>query len=428
DRDMERAESLLNGAVACFRTVRTLLDALDDAGVSAAYRADALEAEASVQVELGGLYLRAGRVSEAQEARDWARAAFDAVGSRPSEAGVWALTAHIATRQGDLDEAAMAWRQVLGIHEKAGDLRGQAGALLSLAEVARLSDQLETAEDQQKRALSLARQIGDRGVEARTLAGLGLIARHRGETEAAVMAYEAAQKTARGLGDVELQGFCELNLGELRSRSRSGQPVAHFRRAVELLGTVGAEHAIGATLLHASEHALRTGNDDLAIPLAEGARRIWRSLDPVRGVGQAYRVLVKALGSTASDEALLLLAVVREDIVGDAQPHAEAVADYYRFRVEADDLVRVEAMEPEERRQTAEEYLLAKLEERLEGTGLNLSDLGTVRGALVLLDMLAQAPDERELTRLEEDDLEALPPEDDFYVLTEADLVPGDGT
>lgn len=425
ERNLSRAESLLHGAVGCFRTVRSLLDALDDTGVASSHRIHALEAEASVQVTLGELYLRLGRMEEAHEARDWARAAFDGVGDRPSKAGVWSLTAHLAAREGELDEARVAWKQQLAIHERHQDLRGQAGAVLSLAEVARLTGELDDAQELQQRAVSLARQLGDTGVEARALLGLGLIARQQGEYLAAVMAWDAAMKLAQELGDRQTEGFCELDLGEIRSRAAKGQPVQHFRRAVEAFADESQDHALGTALLHAAEHAIRLGAPDLAVPLADGARRIWRTLDPTRGVGHSLRVLVRALADDAPPEALLLLTVAREQLVGQRQPHAGVVADHYRERVSSDDLVRVEALDDADRRGLVEEYLLAVVTERLVGTGLVPSDLGTTRAALLLLDRLGAVPDDRDLESLDASDLEPLPDDASFYVLHESDLLPG---
>ncbi len=419
-----RAEALYNSAAACFRTVRTLLDALDDRGVAAGYRASALEAEANVQVELGELLLRSGRLEEAQRARDWARAAFDGVGGRPSEAALWVLTARIAAQRGALDEAQTAWEQVLAIQLREHDRRGQAGALLALAEIARLGGALDEAEERQRRGLAIARALGDRALEARALAGLGLIALQRNDDDDAAASYRAALHLAEQLDDRELRGFCELHLGAIASRSRAGDAVGHFRRAITLLGAAGAEHAMAATMLHAAEHALRTGNHDLALLLAEGARRIWRVLDPVRGVGRALRVAVQAL---AADQLpigdLLLLASYREDCAGAVQPHAVRVADHYRGLAGGEALAAVDTMDAEERRMAAEELLAERVEARLGPTSLRLSDLGTERGALVLLDRLAAAPDHRELTEIAVEDLEPLPDEDAFYVLCESDLI-----
>lgn len=426
ETDLERAEDLLNGAVLCFRTVRTLLDAIDSEGLAHEQRMGAMEAEALAQVDLGELCLRGGRVQEAVEARDWARAAFDGLGARPAEAAVYALTGHVALRTGELDEAQTAYRQMLAIHERFEETRGQALALGFLAEALRLDGRLTEAEDAQKRVLPLARAMSDLALEARALSGLALLARQSGEHEAAMLANERVLEIAEALGDEEMKGFAELQVGDLLARLGRGQPVHHLRRAAEHLTQMGAEHGLGTVLLHTAEHALRVGRPDLALAAGEGAWRIYRTLDPIRGVSLALRVLVRAMPSYVGPEATLLVATVREDLVAGAQPHAGAVADHYRELVGADDLVRVESMPPVERAAHAEELLGAILEAVLPTFQLRRSDLGTRRGALILLDALAVAHDERDLTELDPSALEALPGEDAFYVLSVNDLLPGE--
>lgn len=417
-RDQERAEALLRASITCFRDVRTLLDALDDAGKASSHRLDAMEAEATSQVQLGELLLRAGRVSEAVEARDWARAAFDGVGNRPSEATVYALTAHIARRQGDLEEAVLASGHVLSIHEASGDARGQALALQSLGETHRLLGALEEASEAQQRALHLARGLEDPVLEARTLAAIGLLASDRHEVDAALVAYEKSLALATSVDDAEGMGFAELNLANIRSRNQRGQPMGHFRRAVERLSTAGAEHAFGATLLYASEHALRIEQPKIALALATGCRRIWRTMDPIRGVSQALRVTVKALAADSGPEALLLVAAMREDVSGDVHGHAGKVADYYRERVTGDDLVRIEAMEAAERAQLADEYIQAQLASVLETFGFGWSDLASPRSALILLD---------ELGALHEVHATKEPSEIGYHQLSQTDLLGDDG-
>jgi tetratricopeptide (TPR) repeat protein len=391
-RDLPRAEALLHDAIHCFRQVRSLLDALDDEGLAAGHRLDALEAEANTQVQLGEMLLRAGRAEEAVEARDWARAAFDGVGTRPSEAALWSLTARIALHQGALDESLVAARQALEIHTRSGDLRGVGLAQQAIGEALRLLGDLEGARAAQEVVLDVAGRVQDPVLEARTHAAIGLLEFQAERVDPAILAYERSLALAEEAGDQEGVGFAELNLGNIRSREGRGRPVQHFRRAVDRLTVAGARHGLGTTFLHAAEHALRIEQHELALALATGARRIWHTMDPVRGVSQALRVIIKALAPDAANAALLLVATVREDVSGDVHGHAGKVADYYRERVSPDELVRVEALPPVERMALADEYVATRLQPLLQRLELSLSDLTAPRTGLMLLDELGAVP------------------------------------
>jgi tetratricopeptide (TPR) repeat protein len=419
--DLDAAEHRLQDSIRCYREVRSILDRVDEQGSARSLRDDAMEGEAAAQVLLGELLLRMGRETAAREARDWARAAFDAVGHRQSEAGLLALTARLAMRDGELDEAGQAYGRALAIHERYKDVAGQAMVLRAMAEVARLEADFPAASGYLKRALTLAQQLGDRRTEARCLAGLGSVARQTGDVESAELAYEQVLELAESSGDREMAGFAHLNLGEVHSRQGQPKALSHLREAVGILGALGVHHAVGAAMHHTAAHALTLKRYDVALAAAESARRTWRGMDPVRGVGQALKLQVKALAGLREWRAVVATAQVRADLAGDLQPHAEKVRDHYRQRAPEEWLEALDAASPTERVAEVEAHVQTALEPFLTRHALAITDLGSLDTARTLLDILATSDDPAlrrpDLPEIAFDELEEVPQEDPFFVV-----------
>lgn len=416
------AEAYLRDAVRQYRDVRKQLDQLDDTGVSAEIRNQALQGEAVTQVLLGDLLIRTGRDHEAREARDWARAAFDGVAKGPAIAGLHALTGRLAARDGELDEAKTAYRMAATVYERAGDGAGRAGVLQAIAEIARLEGDLPQAEKLLSDSRQLARDAGDRAGELRALAGLGSLAMHAGDPESGILAYDQVLAVAHQLHDDEMLGFAHLNLGQLRSITRRGDPLMHLREAVRILGGLGISHGVGAALHHVATHALANERPAFALAAAEGARRLWRSMDPTRGVGQAMRLQVKALAALDEPRALLAVAYARANLVGDHNPKAIEVRDHYRRRA---DPLWVESLESKDATtlfRTAEEHVRAVLNPFLLGHGWTVSELTVTSQALALIDVLHQLERDEpaeNLPPLPADALEAVEGELPYFVLSE---------
>lgn len=416
------AEANLRDAIRHYREVRKQLDQLDDTGTSVEIRTDALEGEAVTQVLLGDLLIRTGRDHEAREARDWARAAFDGVGPKPAVAGLHALTGRLAARDGELDEARTAYRMAADVYERSGDAAGHAGVLQALAEVARLEGHVDEAESLFSRSRQLARDAGDRVGELRALAGLGSLAMHTGDPESGIVAYDQVLAFAHQLGDDEMLGFAHLNLGQLRSLTHRGDPLSHLREAVRVLGSLGISHGVGAALHHVANHALSRDRPFFALAAAEGARRLWRSMDPIRGVGQAMRVQVKTLARLDEPRALLAVAFARANLVGHANPKAIEVREHYRARSEPGWVETLEAMSPIDLFRTAEEHVRAVLNPFLLGHGWTVSELTVTAQALALIDVLHQlerAEPSEDLPPLPADALQPIQGDMPYFVLSE---------
>lgn len=397
------AEALLRDAIQHYREVRRQLDELDGDGVGSEIRNDALEGEAISQVQLGDVLLRTGRDHEARESRDWARAAFDGAHTGTSVAGLHALTGRLALRDGELEEAETSYRMAVDIYAEAKDSSGQSNVLRALAEVARLRKDFDHAQELLIDARRIARDAGDRVSELRALAGLGSLAMHAGDPNSGILAYDQVLAFSHQLGDDEMLGYAHLNLGQLRSITRRGKALEHLRSAVRILGSLGISHGVGAAMHHVAAHALILEQPEYALAAAEGARRLWRSMDPVRGVGQAMRLEVKALAALGEPRALLAVAYARANLVGHTNHKAIEVRDHYRRRADAKWVAVLESLDPTQLYRTAEDEVRAVLNPFLFDNSWTVNDLTVTSNALALIDALSQIEAEAPLEELAED-------------------------
>ena len=416
------AEELLVRATKAYRSVRSVLDEVDDSGDGESIRNEALAGEAAARVLLGELFLNVGRDTEAREARDWSRAAYDAVGRRPSEAGLWALTGRLALRDGEPEESIFAYEQALKVHVEQEDHRNEVVVLLSLAEAHRLC-----GEDDQGlllKALERSQDLKSPSLQARVLSGRGASALQRGDLERALVLYNEVLALADKLGDNTIKGYAHLNLTEICSQLTTGDPLEHGREAVRLLGLAGASHGIGAALHHLASHAVRRKRYLFALSFSEGARRLWRGMDPTRGVGQALRLQVKSLAGLRSWGAVLAVAKARANLMGQSSQNALDVWEFYRERAPKEWLDRLASMSEVQVYALAEELVSAALESFLEANDWTLEGTAHTRQILAKVDRMRQVdgePDQYGEQMMPKFD-ENLPPDEDFYRISESDL------
>jgi DNA-binding SARP family transcriptional activator/tetratricopeptide (TPR) repeat protein len=141
---------------------------------------------------LGYVYIRLGRLPEAQthlhQAMDW----YARTGDRAGHASVHLNLALVSERQERYTEAVDHAREALELYRAAGERRGQAHALNAVGWFqARLGDFRQALIDCQA-ALPLAQEVGDRRGEAATWDSLGYVHHHLGDHDQAVACYRTA--------------------------------------------------------------------------------------------------------------------------------------------------------------------------------------------------------------------------------------------
>ena len=144
-------------------------------------------------------------------------------------------------------------------------------------------------------------------------------------------------------------------------------------------------HGLGLAMLRLAQHLLRLSLPAYALTAAEASRQLWLDLDPVRGVGQAQRVQVKALAALRQWPAVVIVAEARAAIAGQVQPNAVTVRDFYRERAPAELYDGLHDLSADALANKAEIVVAELLEPVLERLDLDFTSLGLIGGVLALL-------------------------------------------
>lgn len=388
--NVRAAESHLRDAITCYQAVHALLDRVDGGDATLELRRDAQEGEAVALVLLAEVSIRTGRIQEAREALDFAREIYHRLGDRPSAASMWAAIARLALHEASYERAAEAFDRALAIQAKGGDVAGQCGIWLSIAELRRLERDIVGTEQALAKARAYAREAGNPALEGRVLAALGSLLLQTQRLRDAERTYTEALALVRQGGDGEMEAWTLLGLGEVQCRLGDNNGIDSLLDGARIFASLEHHLGVGSALLRMGEHGLRLSEAEFALACAEGARRIFRRADPVRGVGQALRVVVKALAKMKQWQAAYVAALAREGVAGTIQPNARDVANWYRERAPADWTRAVSGMDVTglvtAAQQITDAILLPVLTERI-GTGTPVLD--TLSGALSVAEVLS---------------------------------------
>jgi tetratricopeptide (TPR) repeat protein len=427
------AEAGLEEACRAYRDVIQQLNHFDREGVSGELMGDAREGEGAAMVLLGETMLRAGRVDEARHTLLLARDLFEGVGGGPAAAGVYTALGRLALREGRTAEARDALARSITLLGDAGDVAGESAARLLRAEADRLDGRLDVAADELSRAAKLARRARDPGLVGRSRSALGSVLAQRGRLAEAEESYTLALEALQQAGDTAAEAFALLGRGDVRSQRQDLDAIRDLQDGARWMVQLEHRHGLGLAMLRIGAHLVRLSLPAYGLACAESARQLWLDSDPIRGVGQALRVQVKALGMLRQWAAMMAVAEARAALAGDVQPNAIEVRDHYRQQARErgvpaqlawlDELEAANETALEVRSESMVQALIAPLLARLD---LDPQSLGVTGGALALLQAVAQATPSPaaardEVEELPDDAIEPLPPEED-----EAHAVSGD--
>ncbi len=413
------AEETVRAAIRGYQDVRHQLRKIDTEGLSHELRRDAEEGEGVALVLLGDLLLRSGRGTDARQTLSYAREIFQSLGNLPSSAGVWAALGRLDMRTGQHERARDHFIRSVEIHEQSGNLTGQCAVWLAVAELDRIDGDLADAEQHLDRALSLARESRKRSLEGRALSHLGSLMLQVKRLEEAEKKYQGALPLLRDTGDTEMEGYALIGIGDAQSRKGSPGAVANIAAGAEILGALDHFHGLGAAMLVLAQHTYRFGRPMLALAAAESARQLWYALDPVRGVGQALRLAVKALAAVQEWKAVVGVSHYRAAVAGHLQPNAVEVRDFYRARAPADWLEALDPLNSHRLESRAEGDVHRVLEPLCDKLDLFAQSLGTVGAAMAIVEAVLAVPLSEqtaptpEAQTLPADAIEELPPEQD---------------
>jgi tetratricopeptide (TPR) repeat protein len=383
-RDAAREVDL---AIVGYRRTCEVLKQLDPNGLASPLSEESGAGECTALVLLSGLQLQLGEDVEARKTMAIARDRVQSLGSVRSAAGVWGTLGRAAMRHGNYVEARACLQRAEKIHLGVGDTREALGCALQTAEVERLAGSSDVSRAMLEGVATEAHNEGLVVLEGRAVSALAAIVSQDGDYERAASLFEDALSSLGTAEDGVLMASALIGLGDARSRLAGGAPVddTALQAAAQLMvdglrqfQAVGQLQGAGAGYMRLGQHAHRSGRHGLALALAECARRAFVTTDPVRGVGQALRLAVKAANGLSQGPVVLALAWMRADLLGHINPKAKEVLSFYRSRAPREWVERLESISATERIELARVLTERSLQEVLEEAGATMASLDDV--------------------------------------------------
>lgn len=243
-------------------------------------------------------------------------------GAGPTDDG-WA-----ALRANQREDARTAFVDALTAAELRGDDATCAACHLGLAEVARAEGLPVDADRHVRRARTAAERAGHAHWLARVQVAEGELLLQAGCAVEAIDAFERAVDAE----DPRCAGAAWIGLGEARSRARRAGATVALVTGARTLATCGDDDALARAWVRLAQLAHARGQAMLCLAAAALGHRALVPRDPVQGVGQALRWVVKALALAHEWPAAVVVAAHRCRVAGDVQPNAVEVDAFYRER------------------------------------------------------------------------------------------------
>jgi hypothetical protein len=291
-------------------------------------------------------------------------------------------------RDGRYDEARSSFSAALEQYVQSADIANQANLLLSLGELSRLEENFDGAESALVRVTQLAQSLEDQQLEGRAYTALAALNLQMLSLDAAESHYAKALELAEACGDQKMSSYIQIGLGEVQSRMESDEALGSIVRGAQGFASLGHEHGMGAAMLRLAQHSIRIGRPVLALVAAESSRRFWRRSDPVRGVGQSLRIIVKALAALKRWESLLFVAKARVLIAGSLQHNSVDVLEFYVDKAPDEWLERMSAMSDKVLIDRAEQEIAGVISELLPDGEQGLNKLGTILGGMSTIESI----------------------------------------
>ena len=319
-------------------------------------------------VALQGFWVMRGYVSEGREAVRAALSLPAVQAADMAHAHALYVGAALAATQGDPAEARQMLQTCLALRRRLGDAAGTAATLSTLSATLLSAGETAAAEAAEREALQLFRELGHRVGEAIALQHLGHIELFLGHWEAAAAWFEKAIALARALKNLEIEGECELLMGEV-ALAREGVPAARQRllRSAQLCRESGDRRGAACALATLARIELADGAWEAARP------RLAEALQVLRNFEMREELLLSledhaalALARAQPAEALRLLAAadqVRERTGLARTPRSAALLQARRARCEA---LLGEAQRCERARQEGQAWSWAEALDRAE--------------------------------------------------------------
>lgn len=385
------AEAHAKAALQGYQDLVEFLHQIDDPMAVDEIRVEALEGEAAAWVALGEVYTRTGRSDGARLALDTAAARLEGLREGATAAAVWSALGRLALAEGRNKDAKNWFERALAVHREHEDDDGVVAGLLLLAQLHQLNGELERGQEALNEAREIARRLENLLFEGRVLVAMGGLALHRKNIQEARSYFEDAIPFARASGDVVREGLALVGLGAAASLDGDTLAKEPLFEGAHLLASIDHRPGVAAALQQIGLHARRESAPMVALAAGEGARRLFAYSDPVRGQGQALRVIVKALAALGAKDEALLAAFAREALAGEVQPNAVDVASWFRSRAKPKRVKKLRKVNLIELLERTEHAVERKLGSALRAVGFSARDLEDGRRAVELVEALMNA-------------------------------------
>ncbi len=385
---------LVDGDVASAEArIAASIDRYDEAasaGDDRTIQEEAIGGRAHARIVVAQIRLRTGRRNDAETVLAEVARTLDRLGDLRGQVDVKLTLARCALARGAPSDAESAIREALARLERLADQPGLVRAWLFLAEVCRAERRLDAAHQATSEAMGIAAAVGDPHLLGRALTAVGALRSLEGRTEEADRAFdEALAHLDTPDAPPDALGLARLARGDLWARRGRAEAAAELASAVTSLASTSHRQGTAAGLLKLADQALTHGLAAYALAVGEAARQWWLPLEPVRGVGLALRLEVKALAELRQWPAVVTLAWVRADRAGDVQPGALEIADHYRERAPRALVDELGSLSPEERWERADRHVETVLGPLLGSLGVGFDQLGTPGATQLLVEAMA---------------------------------------
>ncbi|MEN0062639.1 MAG: hypothetical protein AAGA48_10850 [Myxococcota bacterium] len=404
------AEARITSAIARYD------EAIEAAGDDWAIHQAAIVGRTHARVVEAQLWLRTGRRNDAETALEEADRTLARIGDVRGQVDAQLALARCALAGASPSDAEVAIRKALAGLERLDDKVGLIQAWLFLGEVSRAERRLDAANEATERAMSLATELSDPDLLGRALTARGTVRALQGRDEEAAQAFdEALAHLSAANAPEDALGFARLARGELWAQQGQANATSELVAAVTALIQASHRQGTAVALLKLADRAHATGLFVYALAVGEAARQWWRPLDPVRGVGLALRLQVKALADLKQWPAVVTLAWVRAERSGHAQPGAHQVDDHYRSRAPKALVDELSALSPSARVTRANQHVSTILEPLLSSLGVGFDRLGTASATLALVNAMSTATPNTPPERLKRPGADGDSPSDPSY-------------
>jgi tetratricopeptide (TPR) repeat protein len=222
------------------------LAAMQEAALSAAERLDDQYARALCHRELGAVYARLGRSTEARTELCRALSLFEQLGDIARQARTHGDLAYAAEREGHNAEALRHAEAALGFLRRAGDAAGQARALNGVGRYSALQGDHQRALACCRQALNLQRELGDRYGEVDTWDSLGYSHYHLGDHAQSADCYQHAIDLFGEVGDRYNQARTLIRFGDVQHANGDADAGRRtWQDALQILEQLGHPDAEG---------------------------------------------------------------------------------------------------------------------------------------------------------------------------------------